>query len=62
MTDTTLSRRHLLVGASATAAAGLVGSAFPGAAKAPLLKTQAPAFYRFNVGGIEATVVSDGVL
>src|ERR1700730_10588868 len=62
MNDTTLSRRHLLAGASATAATGLVGSPLPLAAKAPLLKTQAPAFYRFNVGSIEATVVSDGVI
>jgi hypothetical protein len=62
MTETTLSRRHLLAGASATATAGLVGSALPLAAKAPLLKTQAPAFYRFNVGSIQATVVSDGLL
>ena len=50
MTDMTLSRRYLLAGASATAAAGLLGEALPAAAKAPLLKTQAPAFYRFNVG------------
>jgi len=56
------SRRHLLTGAAAIAAAGLVGSALPAAAKAPLLKTQAPAFYRFNVGGFEATVVSDGLI
>jgi hypothetical protein len=62
MIDTTLSRRHLLAGASATAAASLVGGAGPAAAKAPLLKTQAPAFYRFNVGNIEATVVSDGLI
>jgi glyoxylase-like metal-dependent hydrolase (beta-lactamase superfamily II) len=62
MTDMTFSRRHLLAGASATAAAQLVSSALPAAAKGPLLKTQAPAFYRFNVGGIEATVVSDGVI
>jgi glyoxylase-like metal-dependent hydrolase (beta-lactamase superfamily II) len=62
MTDTTLSRRHLLAGASATAVAGLAGSVLPAAAKAPPLKSQAPAFYRFNIGGIEATVVSDGVL
>jgi hypothetical protein len=62
MIDTTLSRRHLLAGASATAAAGLLGTALPAAAKAPLLKTQAPAFYRFNVGSIEATVVSDGLI
>jgi glyoxylase-like metal-dependent hydrolase (beta-lactamase superfamily II) len=67
MTDTTLSRRDLLAGSSAIAAAGLLeasllGSALPANAKAPQLKTQAPAFYRFNIGGIEATVVSDGVL
>jgi hypothetical protein len=66
MTDTILSRRHLLAGASAAAAAAvvgaasLVGSTRPAAAKAPLVKSQAPAFYRFNVGSIEATVVSDG--
>jgi hypothetical protein len=47
----------LLAGASATASAQLVSSALPAAAKAPLLKTQAPAFYRFKIGGIEATVV-----
>src|ERR1700737_1483347 len=62
MTNTILSRRHLLAGASATSSAQLVSSALPAAAKAPLLKTQAPAFYRFNIGGIEATVVSDGVI
>jgi glyoxylase-like metal-dependent hydrolase (beta-lactamase superfamily II) len=60
MTDMTLSRRRLLAGASATAAAGLVGSTVPGIAKAPMLNTQAPAFYRFKVGTIEATIVSDG--
>lgn len=59
MTDTTLSRRQLCAGVSA-AAATLVGSGVPGLAKAPLLNTQAPAYYRFRVGGIEATVVSDG--
>jgi glyoxylase-like metal-dependent hydrolase (beta-lactamase superfamily II) len=52
----------LLAGACATASTQLVSSALPAAAKAPPLKTQAPAFYRFNVGGIEATVVSDGVI
>jgi Metallo-beta-lactamase superfamily len=62
MIDTTLSRRHLLAGASATAAATFVGSERPAAAKAPLLKTLAPAFYRFNVGNVEATVVSDGLI
>jgi Metallo-beta-lactamase superfamily len=62
MIDTTLSRRHLLAGVSATAAASFVDSERPAAAKAPLLKTQAPAFYRFNVGNVEATIVSDGVI
>ena len=65
MSEKSLSRRHVLAGASATAAAaaaGLLGGALAAAAKAPLLKSQAPAFYRFNVGGIEATVVSDGVI
>jgi hypothetical protein len=62
MIDTILSRRHSLTGASATAAASLVGSASPVAPRAPLLKTQAPAFYRFNVGNIEATVLSDGLI
>jgi glyoxylase-like metal-dependent hydrolase (beta-lactamase superfamily II) len=62
MTHTILSRRHLLASASAAAAAQVVGNALPAAAKAPPLKSQAPAFYRFNVGGIEATVVSDGVI
>jgi glyoxylase-like metal-dependent hydrolase (beta-lactamase superfamily II) len=62
MIDTTLSRRHLLAGASAATAASLAGSASPVAAKAPLLKNQVPAFYRFNVGNIQGTVVSDGLI
>jgi glyoxylase-like metal-dependent hydrolase (beta-lactamase superfamily II) len=60
MVDMNLSRRRLLAGASATAAAGLVAGTAPGAAKAPMLNTPAPAFYRFKIGTIEATVVSDG--
>src|SRR5262245_16995240 len=57
-----LSRRRLLARASATAAAGFVGTTSTARAKAPLQNTQAPAFYRFKVGSIEATVVSDGPL
>jgi glyoxylase-like metal-dependent hydrolase (beta-lactamase superfamily II) len=57
-----LSRRRLLAGASASVAAGLVGGAAPASAKAPMLNTQAPPFYRFKLGSIEATVVSDGPL
>jgi glyoxylase-like metal-dependent hydrolase (beta-lactamase superfamily II) len=61
MADTSLSRRRLLAGASATTALGLLGGT-PASAKAPMLNTPAPAFYRFKIGSIEATVVSDGPL
>ncbi len=57
-----LSRRRLLAGVSVAAAAGFVGGASSVMAKAPMQNTQAPAFYRFKVGAIEATVVSDGPL
>jgi glyoxylase-like metal-dependent hydrolase (beta-lactamase superfamily II) len=60
MTDLTLSRRRLLASASATGAAGLIGTTMQGVAKAPMQNTQAPAYYRFEVGSVEATVVSDG--
>jgi glyoxylase-like metal-dependent hydrolase (beta-lactamase superfamily II) len=56
------SRRQWLAGASAGVAAGVIGTAMPARAKAPMLNTQAPAFYRFKIGGIDATVVSDGAL
>jgi hypothetical protein len=59
--DVFLSRRRLLAGVSA-AVAGLVGSAPIALAKAPLQNTQAPAFYRFKIGSIEATAISDGPL
>src|SRR5499427_10957153 len=62
MLDMSLSRRRLLTGASATAAAGLIAGGSPARAKAPPLNTPAPAFYRFKLGSIEATVVSDGPL
>lgn len=62
MGDLSLSRRRLLAGASATAAASLIGNVSPSLAKAPLQNTLAPSFYRFKVGSIEATVVSDGPL
>jgi glyoxylase-like metal-dependent hydrolase (beta-lactamase superfamily II) len=54
-----LSRRRLLQAGSATLAAGLAAPAF---AKAPMLGTQAPYFYRFKLGSAEATIVSDGPL
>jgi glyoxylase-like metal-dependent hydrolase (beta-lactamase superfamily II) len=54
-----LSRRHALLGAGAVAGLSLV----PGAqAKAPFAKGQAPYFYRFSHGKMQATVVSDGSL
>ena len=62
MGNMSLSRRGLLTGASATAALGALGSASAVQAKAPLLNTPAPAFYRFKLGNLEATVVSDGPL
>lgn len=54
-----LSRRAVLAGASAAGLAALAPNAL---AKAPMLGTQAPAFYRFKIGTFEATVVSDGPL
>jgi glyoxylase-like metal-dependent hydrolase (beta-lactamase superfamily II) len=58
-----LSRRTLLAGGAA-AVAGLTAGLppRPAFAKAPQLGTQAPYFYRFRIGSIEATVVSDGAL
>jgi len=55
-----LSRRRLLQGGSAIAAAGIAGA--PAFAKGPMLGTQAPYFYRFKLGTAEATIVSDGPL
>jgi glyoxylase-like metal-dependent hydrolase (beta-lactamase superfamily II) len=55
-----LSRRQLLAGASIATATGLIGGVSPCLAKAPALNSQAPAFYRFKIGNVEATVVSDG--
>ena len=59
-----LSRRGLLGGAAAAGAAGLLTGALPhaGLAKAPMANAQAPYWYRFKLGGLEITVVSDGTL
>jgi glyoxylase-like metal-dependent hydrolase (beta-lactamase superfamily II) len=64
MHQLSITRRSLLWGSAALATAaladtGIIGSAL---ARAPLTGTQAPSFYRFRVGAIEATVVSDGPL
>jgi hypothetical protein len=58
--DFPFSRRHLLKGVSAAgalAACGFLNSVF---AKAPMLGTQAPAFYRFKIGDFKATIATDG--
>jgi glyoxylase-like metal-dependent hydrolase (beta-lactamase superfamily II) len=62
MGDLSVSRRHLLAGASAAVTAGMIGNIRPSVAKAPMQNTPAPSFYRFKLGDIEATVVSDGPL
>jgi glyoxylase-like metal-dependent hydrolase (beta-lactamase superfamily II) len=56
-----LSRRNMLLGAGTLATAGAL---YPAAslAKAPMLNTPAPYFYRFKLGDAEATIVSDGTL
>lgn len=62
---TRLDRRTLLRGGpAALAAAGLVTAATTqqAFASAPLAARQAPGFYRFHVGTLEVTVVSDGHL
>ncbi len=58
-----LTRRRVLAGASVLWAGNVLGAAsMPAFAKAPMLNTRSPAFYRFNIGGMEATVISDGPL
>src|ERR1700745_444668 len=60
--DFPLSRRHLLKGASVVGALGAFGSLNSVFAKAPMLGTQAPAFYRFKIGDFEGTIATDGGL
>jgi glyoxylase-like metal-dependent hydrolase (beta-lactamase superfamily II) len=55
-----LSRRQFAWGAAAAAAA--FSAKMPAMAKAPMLGTQAPYWYRFKLGNFEGTVASDGVL
>ena len=55
-----LSRRSLLAGAATAAAATALAPAVPGQAAAPAAGKQAAGFYRYKVGDIEVTVVTDG--
>jgi glyoxylase-like metal-dependent hydrolase (beta-lactamase superfamily II) len=54
-----LSRRSLLTGTAAVTVAATAPS-LPGHAAAPPVAKQAPGFYRYKVGDIEVTVVTDG--
>lgn len=54
-----ITRRHALAGAAAIAAAPMLPNN-PAQAAAPLADKQAPSFYRYKVGDIQVTVVSDG--
>jgi glyoxylase-like metal-dependent hydrolase (beta-lactamase superfamily II) len=63
MTAIALSRRQALLGTAAAAgAAAFNGLPQPAHAKAPFAKDQAPYFYRFTHGKMQATVISDGIL
>src|SRR3977135_65301 len=54
-----LTRRHALAGVAAIAATPVL-SPMPAKAAAPVADKQAPSFYRYKVGDIVVTVVSDG--
>ena len=55
-----MTRRHALAGAAALAATPLLSNA-PANAAAPMADKQAPSFYRYKVGDVQVTVISDGV-
>ncbi|MFZ0425352.1 MAG: MBL fold metallo-hydrolase [Xanthobacteraceae bacterium] len=57
-----MTRRHMLVGTSALGAGAMIGASVPAFANTPMLHSRAPAFYRFDLGSLEATVISDGPL
>src|SRR5262245_3220369 len=54
-----LTRRALVTGTAAVAAAPLA-TGLPAVAAAPPAGAQAPGWYRYKVGSIEVTVVTDG--
>ncbi len=57
---TVLTRRTMLAGAAAMSALPAAGW-WPARAAAPVAEKQAASFYRYKVGSIEITVVSDGI-
>src|SRR5713226_27060 len=59
---TELTRRTIVAGAAAIAAAAVAPLAAPSRSRAaaPPAGTQAPGWYRYKVGSIEVTVVTDG--
>jgi glyoxylase-like metal-dependent hydrolase (beta-lactamase superfamily II) len=63
MSSTLISRRQALIGAGTLATAAFAGLPLtPSLARAPFAANQAPYFYRFAHGKMQATVVSDGIL
>jgi glyoxylase-like metal-dependent hydrolase (beta-lactamase superfamily II) len=57
---TELTRRTIMTGAVAAAAAGPLAASLPAVAAAPPAGKQAPGFYRYKVGDFEISVVTDG--
>ncbi|MFT4116558.1 MBL fold metallo-hydrolase [Bradyrhizobium sp.] len=59
---TFVSRREMLAGGAALAAASGLPCVAPSRAAAPLAGKQAPGFYRYKVGDFEVSVISDGAV
>jgi glyoxylase-like metal-dependent hydrolase (beta-lactamase superfamily II) len=57
---TQLTRRAVLAGAAAAAALSPLAARSPARAAAPLADKQVPGWYRYKVGSIEVTAVTDG--
>ena len=61
-----VTRRTMLVAGPAVAAAAMTnpvlaqGQPAPGQSEAPVAGQQAPGFYRYKIGDIEATAINDG--
>ena len=63
MSDATISRRTALIGSTVIGLGAAAGLRIPASeARAPIVNSQAPYFYRFMVDKFQATVVSDGPL